>query len=198
MSTPAMTLYSLSEDLAAHLDSVDLTEPGTPQRDECEAAIRRYMEQLPAKVDSVAWMLAHLESQAQLAAQEMQRLQTRKQAFERAGDRLAAYCVRVLEQLPEPKRGPRKLEGETATLALRPSEAAILTDEAAVPAIYKTAVLEMPALVWEECVRRDGTVIGKLTRQNLKVRLSDVKKAIKDGLSVPGADIEFRNNLVRK
>jgi hypothetical protein len=168
MSTQAMTLYSLSEDLTAHLESVDLTEPGSPQRDECEAAIRRYMEQLPAKVDSVARMLAHLENQAQMAAQEMQRLQN------------------------------RKLEGETTTLALRPSEAAIVTDEAAVPALYKTAVLEMPAPVWEEFVRLDNTLVAKLTKQNLKVRLSDVKKAIKDGIRVPGADMEFRNNLVRK
>jgi hypothetical protein len=198
MSTQAMTLYSLSEDLTAHLESVDLTEPGSPQREECEAAIRRYMEQLPAKVDSVARMLAHLENQAQMATQEMQRLQGRKQAFERAGERLSAYCVRVLEELPEPKRGPRKLEGETTTLALRPSEAAIVTDEAAVPALYKTAVLEMPAPVWEEFVRLDNTLVAKLTKQNLKVRLSDVKKAIKDGIRVPGADVEFRNNLVRK
>ena len=84
MSTTEITLYALSEDLTAHLESIDLTEPGTPERAECEMAIQVYMGQLPAKVDSVAWMLAHLEDQAQMAAQEIQRLQGRKQAFERA------------------------------------------------------------------------------------------------------------------
>jgi len=198
MSTTAMTLYALSEDLTAHLESIDLTEPGTPERAECEMAIQVYIEQLPAKVDSVAWMLAHLEDQVQMAAQEIQRLQGRKQAFERAQERLEEYCIHVLEQLPEPKRGAKKLEGRTSTLALRLSDAVVITDEVAVPAEYKTACVEMPALVWEGLVRRDESVIGKLTKQNLKVRLVDVKKAIKGGEVVAGADLEYRNHLVRK
>jgi uncharacterized protein YheU (UPF0270 family) len=74
----------------------------------------------------------------------------------------------------------------------------MVTDETAVPADYKTAGVEMPAPVWESIVRRDGTVIGTLTMQNLKLRLADVKKAIKAGESVAGADLEFRNNLIRK
>jgi hypothetical protein len=56
----------------------------------------------------------------------------------------------------------------------------------------------MPAPVWASLVRRDETVIGKLNKHNLKVRVADVKKAIKSGDSVPGADLEFRNHLVRK
>ena len=198
MSTTVMTLYALSEDLTAHLESIDLTEPGTPERAECEMAIQVYMGQLPTKVDSVAWMLAHLEDQVQMAAQEIQRLQGRKQAFERAQERLEEYCIHVLEQLPEPKRGAKKLEGRTSTLALRLSDAVVITDEATVPAEYKTACVEMPALVWESLVRRDESVIGRLTKQNLKVRLVDVKKAIKGGESVAGADLEYRNHLVRK
>ena len=198
MSTTAMTLYALSEDLTAHLESIDLTEPGTPERAECEMAIQVYMGQLPAKVDNVAWMLAHLEDQAQMAAQEIQRLQGRKQAFERAQERLEEYCIHVLEQLPEPKRGAKKLEGRTSTLTLRLSDAVVITDEEAVPAEYKTACVEMPALVWESLVRRDETVIDKLTKQKPKVRLADVKKAIKGGESVTGADLEFRNHLIRK
>jgi len=182
----------------AHLESIDLTEPETPERAECEMAIRVYMDQLPVKVDSVAWMLAHLEDQAQMAADEIHRLQARKQGFERAQERLEAYCVQVLEQLPEPRRGTRKLEGSTSTLALRLSDAVIITDEVAVPADYKTACVEMPAPVWENLVRRDESIIGKLSKQNLKVRVVEMKKALKAGESVPGADLEFRNHLVRK
>jgi len=198
MSVAEMTMYSLSEDLLANLESIDLTDPETPERAECERAIHAYLEQLPVKVDSVAWMLAHLEDQAQMAADEIQRLHARKQTFERALERLEVYCIQVLEQLPEPRRGPRKLEGSTNTLALRSSDAVILTDEGIVPAEYKTACVEMPAPVWASLVRRDETVIGKLNKHNLKVRVADVKKAIKSGDSVPGADLEFRNHLVRK
>jgi len=195
---PSLTLYALSEELAAHLDSIELTEPGSTERVECEAAIQAYLAQLPARVESVAWMLAHLESQAQMAAREIQRLTARKQAFERAIGTLEAYCVRILERLPAPKKGPRKLEGETSTLALRSSDAVVLRDEAKVPAEYKTACVEMPAPVWEDLVRLDPDVTGKLTGQDLKVRLADVKRAIKAGDSVAGADLEYRDHLVRK
>jgi len=198
MSAVAITLYSLSEDLMAHLESIDLTEPETPERAECEMAIQAYMEQLPDKVDSVAWMLAHLEDQAQMAAHEIHRLQARKESFDRARERLEAYCIQVLEQLPEPRRGARKLEGSTCTLALRLSDAVMITDEAVVPAEYKTACVEMPAPDWERLILRDETIVGKVNKQNLKVRVVDVKKAIKGGESVPGADLEYRNHLVRK
>jgi hypothetical protein len=195
---PTLTLYALSEELMAHLDSIDLTESGSPERAECEAAIQAYLTQLPTKVGSVAGILAHLEAQAQMAAREMQRLTARKEFFERATERLEAYCVRVLEQLPAPRKGPRKLEGETSTLALRLSDAVVLRDEAQVPANYKTACVEMPAPVWEDLVRLDPSVVSRLTRQNLKVRLADIKQALKAGESVAGADIQYRNHLVRK
>src|SRR6266704_988382 len=110
------TLMTLSEDLTAHMDSLDMTEPGTPERRECEVAIQKYMELLPVKVDAVASFLTHLESQAQLAAQEIKRLQIRKTRIDALYERLADYVVRVLEKLPDPKRGSKKLEGETSTL----------------------------------------------------------------------------------
>ena len=47
-------------------------------------------------------------------------------------------------------------------------------------------------------VRRDGTVIGKVTKQNLKVRLADVKKEINAGESIAGADLEFRNHQAHR
>ena len=52
--------------------------------------------------------------------------------------------------------------------------------------------------IWEDLLRLDPSLIFKLTKQNLKVRLADVKKGIKGGESVAGTDLEFRNHLVRK
>lgn len=60
------------------------------------------------------------------------------------------------------------------------------------------ACVEMPAPVWESLVRRDESIVGKLSKQNLKVRVVDVKKAIRGGESVAGTDLEFRNHLLRK
>jgi hypothetical protein len=194
----AHTLYSLSEELVAYLETVEMTEEGTPERQGCEAAIATYMEQLPAKVDGVSWMLVHLEGQVSSAAAEVKRLQARKQTFERAVARLEAYCVRVIEKLPKPKKGQPKLEGEVNTLSIRPSEGAIVTDESMVPPDYKTACVEMPARDWGLIVNLHPQVLGKITKQDLKVRLAEVKKALQAGETVPGADLEFRNNLVRK
>lgn len=193
-----LSLYSLSEELIAYLDTIEMTEEGTPERQECESAIARYMEQLPAKVDGVNWMLVHLEGQVQTAADEIKRLQARKQSFERATERLERYCVRVMELLPEPTKGKRKLEGSTVTFTLRPSEGAIITDEMKVPSDFKTAVVEMPARAWELVVALHPQILDQLTKQDLKVRLADVKKALQAGGEVPGADIEYRKNLVRK
>jgi len=144
------------------------------------------------------WMLSHLEAQAELAAKEIKRLQARKKRMENGFAHLEAYCITVLEALPEPKRGPKKLEGNTNTLALSPSDRCVITDEPAIPTEYKTVAIEMPATAWEKIVETCGTgIVHQLTKQDLKVRLADVKKALKAGLDVAGADLQFCGNLRR-
>lgn len=198
VQSKAISLYSLAEDLTAWLDTRECTDPDSEERKECDRAVETFVGQLATKVDSVSWMLGHLESQAAFAAQEIKRLQDRKRFFEAAQEQLEQYCVRVIEALPEPKKGARKIEGASSTLSIRPSEGAILTDEAAVPAEFKTAVVEMPAKTWELLVKLHPQVLDTLTKQDLKVRLADVKRALKAGCGVAGADLEFRSNLVRK
>ena len=148
-------------------------------------------------MDRVGYALAFLESQAQLAAAEIKRLQARKGRYERDTERLERYCCRVIEQLPEPKRGARKLEGRTTTLSIRPSDEVIITSEEQVPGAYKTVCVEMPAPAWEQIARTFPFAVNSLTKQDLKVRKADVKKALKAGEDVPGADIQFNNNLRR-
>jgi hypothetical protein len=193
--TPNLTLNSLCEELTMHLDSVDLTEPGTPERTECETAIALYMEQLPRKVDRVGAMLAHLESQEQSASSEIARLTARKRFFERSHERLEVYIAMVLEKQPAPKRGGKRLEGVHTTLSLRPSEGVEITDEAAIPADYKTACVEMPATYWEFLVDLLPEVLENLGRQDLKVRKDDIKRAIKADQAVPGARLATRQNV---
>jgi hypothetical protein len=84
------------------------------------------------------------------------------------------------------KKDPRKLEGETSTLTLRLSEAVALVDEVQVPADYRTACIEMPAPVWEGLAPLNQSLIDKVTKQNLKLRLADIKNVIKGGETVPG------------
>src|SRR5205823_13690450 len=102
-------------------------------RVELEEMIRRAVQAEIQKVDGISRMLAHFESQAQFAAAESKRLQGRKKAFERAGERLELYVRSAMELA-----GVKKLEGQTTTLSLRVAPASVLiSDFEAVPAEYK-------------------------------------------------------------
>jgi hypothetical protein len=138
---------------------------------ELEEAITRAVWAEVQKVDGISHMLAHFESQAQLAAEESKRLQARRKAFERSGERLEGYVRRAMELA-----GVKKLEGQTTTLSLRVAPASVLiTNFDAIPAEYK--------------VIRTEIVINK----------DAVKKALRGGAEVPGADLSKGNlYLVRR
>lgn len=170
-----LTLYAITDTLPALLDSLEGLEPDTPEYAECAAELDRYFAALPAKVDGVAQMLAHWHGQVDTGKSEVKRIQARTSRFERAIDRLEGYCIAVLERLDPPKRGPRKLEGATATLKLAKMPAKLnITNQALIPAEYHTVI---PATV--------------------TVCASAVKDALKMGIEVPGAElITDRNRLV--
>lgn len=165
MSETALTLYAIADTLPALLDSFDMTDPDTPERAECEAEIRRYVEALPQKVDGIVQVRAHLKSQADLAAEEIKRLSIRKQVFQDRVKRLDEYCRAALERLPEPRSGNRRIEGATATLSLCKCPPSLkITDETAVPAEYRI-------------------VIPMTTMVDRKM----VKESLQMGIAVPGA-----------
>jgi hypothetical protein len=162
-----LTLYEITDTLPVLLDSLEMTEPDTPERAECEADIARYMEALPAKVDGIAQVLAHFDAQTKLAAAEVQRLERRKARFKAAKVRLEAYCMAALDKLPQPKRGPKKLEGATSTLSLcKCPDALRVTDEKQIPAEF---LILVPA--------------------SSEVDTAGAKQALQMGISVPGAEL---------
>ncbi|MGC1586998.1 MAG: siphovirus Gp157 family protein [Rhodomicrobium sp.] len=196
-ATSSLTLAAMTEELACLLDTAEMVDEGSADRAELDSLIAQFQAALPDKVDRVHYALAFLESQEQLATVEIKRLQARRDRIGRDVERLEQYCCRVIEKLPEPKRGPRKLEGRTVTLAIRPSDEVIITDEVSIPVAYKTAVIELPASAWEHIVTLCPEAPTLLGKQDLKVRKADVKKALKSGEDVPGADLKFNNNLRR-
>ena len=171
MSSTA-TLYEIEYELLYLLDSLEgLPAEDEASRAEIEEAITRAVWAEIKKVDGICHMLAHFESQAQLAAEESRRLQARRKVFERAGERLEQYVRRAMELA-----GVKKLEGQTTTLSLRTAPASVLiTDFDAVPAEYKEV--------------RTEVVINK----------DALKKALKAGAAIPGADLLTGNfYLVRR
>ena len=170
--SPTCTLYEIENELLFLLDTLEGLEPADEEiRAELEEAITRAIEIEIRKVDRISHMLAHFESQAELAAAEGKLLQARKKAFERAGERLEFYVRSAMDF-----SGVKKLEGQTTTLSLRAAPASVLiTNFEAIPAEYKEI--------------RTEVVINK----------DAVKRALKGGMEVPGADLSTGNlYLVRR
>ncbi len=138
-------------------------------RDELQADIERYVCMETAKVDQTAHVLAALEYEEKAASDEMARLAQRMAATMKARKRLEHYLCRIIAN-----RGGKPLLGETNTLSVRTSDAVVITDAAAVPAEYV-----------------------KVTYTHSPDKAA-IKKALKAGAEIPGADLEFRSNLQRK
>jgi hypothetical protein len=164
------TLFEISDHLITLLDSVDVVRTAD-ERTMIEHEISEAMEAEVRRVDGVAQYLAFCEDQQAFAATEIRRLHSRKQTFERKEQRLKEYVQRVLERC-----GKNKLEGRTATLALRACPASVeITDAAAVPEEYKCVVVE------ETVDKRK------------------LKPALEAGIQIPGARlVTDRKTVVRR
>lgn len=169
MSTALQPLWEIEEDLRALLDSIE-TCPEEFQP-ELQARIAEYLSREALKIDQAANVLAALDYEQKAAGDEMARLAERKRAAKASQDRLEKYLCRIIAA-----RAGKKLIGNTNTLSVRPSDAVVVVDEAAIPGEY----------IVEEVI---------VTKRVDKVR---IKKALKAGEEVPGADLEYRDNLVRK
>jgi hypothetical protein len=169
MSTALQPLWAIEEELTALLDSIE-TCPSELQP-ELQARIEEYLAREAAKVDQTAYVLAALDYEQRAAGDEMARLAERKRAAKAAQDKLEKYLCRIIAA-----RAGKKLVGTTNTLSVRPSDAVVIIDEAAIPAGY----------VVEEVITTK------------RVDKAAIKKALKAGTEVPGADLEYRDHLVRK
>jgi chromosome segregation ATPase len=133
------SLYEIVDHLDALFNSVELTEEGSPERAEVEAHIEAYLEAEIRKVDNVAGYLAHCEAQQAFAAEEVKRLQQRKQSWERKQERLESSIERVMQIA-----GKTKLEGRVNTLTLKACPPSVeVLDQKLVPSQYlRTTVTE--------------------------------------------------------
>jgi len=172
MSGVPATLYEIEDELIVALDTLEMVPDEQPGlKVELEEQIARLIVAEITKVDGVSRMLTHFENQAQLAAQEINRLQDRKRTFERSYERLES-CAKLAMEVA----GKATLEGVTSTLALRKSPTSVFIhsfDE--VPAEYLTVKID-------RCVNKEK-----------------VKRDLKAGVQVPGAGlVDDRFYLVRR
>jgi BMFP domain-containing protein YqiC len=174
MATEAapLTLYQIEDELMVALDTIEMIDPesGPALRAELEQQIAHLVAAEISKVDGVTRMLAHFESQAELATQEIKRLQRRKKRFEDCYARLEA-CARLAMECV----GKRKIEGATSSLALRKNP----------PSLFISAFDRIPAEYL-------------IVKQDISVNKDAVKRALKAGISVPGAELVQGDRLERR
>jgi hypothetical protein len=195
MGTELMSLWKIEEELTALLDTIEATPDDLLP--EIEAAIAEYAERSAEKVDGIAHVLAALDWEQKAAADEIVRLQERKKAAKASQDRLEQYVCRVIAL-----RGA-KLQGKTNTLSVRPSEAVKLTDEKQIPIVYQRVAVKMPRVLWVLVMRGvDDETLRQLNScgafdEKIDTPLDPIKRALKAGEVVPGAELEQRSNLRR-
>jgi len=192
--TTSLTLYHIEEELRALVDTEPLVE-GEDQRLAILDEIGQRTEQAIAKRDNLIRLLRHLEMSVDAADDEIRRVKALKESWEVAKKRIERYVVSVIERFaPEPKRGPKKLEGSLGVLSLRKNPDHIeVRDMDALPLEYQEVTVTMPASVWEALLAvmpdDDWT-----TKTAYSARKAAIKAAIQAGVSVPGAELVFGKN----
>lgn len=193
LPAPARPLYDLELHLAALLDTED---GGIPAELEQEYALELHATLIAAeeKRDRVAQFRRHLQAQIAFAKEEVTRLRDRQTHYEGALEHLDSYITRVIDMLGTDSKGKRrKLEGNVATIGLHGCDRSVeVTDETAVPALYKRVTITLPLETWETLMDsidldlREST-LAAVTSPAIEVSKSAVKADLKAGVEIAGA-----------
>lgn len=125
------------------------------------AVIPHYIEHSLEKRDRVATALRIYDQQAAFCDEEIKRLKERKERAQKGKQRLTEHVMRVMQQLDI-----ERIEGKTSTLCIRRNPpSVVIEDESKIPQEYKF-------IRQTEVVDKDG-----------------IRKALKAGVDVPGADL---------
>lgn len=205
------TLFSISDDLQTYFETLEMLQAQEiqyirewPQEDRSEiekglAEVQEKLDtigaELATKTDAVAGVLRRLSAERDLIEDEEKRLHDRRKSCERAEKWLREYVVSVMR-----KTGNDKLKTASNTLYIRQTDAVVVLDAAKVPAEYQNAEVKLPLALWLE-LRHIGKQFWGAERELDTVRvkaepsLSTIKKAIKSGVDVPGADLQINEGL---
>ena len=205
------TLFQITDDLQCYYETLESIEaalsipPPDDEREELEhnrsvmlANIERIGADLVTKTDNIAGVLRRIEAESVFLKAERARLSARQKAFERADEWLRRYVLSVMQQ-----RGITQIKSPSNTLFIRASDGVKITNQEELPDVYQTAEVKVPLAVWKALLGLAAGV-GSMgmtealaaVRVKAEPSLSAIKKAIKGGETVTGADLEFRDNLV--
>lgn len=163
-----MNLYEIKAEIAAAIES--MFDTVNEETGEVDAGTAERLESLQAekaeKLDGIGAYIKNLDSDIDGIDAEIKNLTERKKAKENKRDRLKEYVKPFIEEMEN-----KKFESARVVFSLRSSESVNITDESAISAEYmKTKTETTP----------DKTAI---------------KKAIKAGAVVSGAELITKSNL---
>lgn len=162
----ALTLYQIEDDLQALLESEEMVTPEREQEYRLQLA-----EQLKLAVDKrerVGQFIRSCDLMKANIKAEIERLKALSDRYDTAQDRAEAYAAFAIQQMGADTRGNYpKLVGRTIELSVARNPESVEIDD--------------PELIPEEF---------KDIKQTVVIRKNDVKKALKAGRSVPGADLK--------
>jgi hypothetical protein len=195
MPNESLSLYRIEDDLAALLETgAGGISPEFEQ--EYRSDLAQALQKAVDKRDRVGQFIRYLEDQARFASEEAKRLTERKQLFERAAERMRAYVKWTIESMGLDEQGKwRKLEGRSTTFVLRKLPDILqVDDEAAIPAEFKTLVITVPAVAWQQhleaCSDRPE-ILAAIIHTDVKLDRRGLLARLKEGAELPGADIRL-------
>jgi hypothetical protein len=166
-----MKLYELTNDYLALLDAIDNGEiPEEAIADTLEAIT----EEIESKADSIACVLKNLDADIIAIKAEEVRLAERRKAKEKSYERIKQYLSETLQAA-----GLDKIETARNKITFRKSESVEIDEDA--------------FIIWAQKNRDD-----LLTYSAPKVNKAEVKKSLKNGDSIVGAELRINSNIQLK
>lgn len=164
--------------------------------------MQRAMKTTVEKRENVAQFILATKARGEYLRGESARMAAAARVCENIVERVKEYVIRFLEGAPKDAKGKyQKAVGLTTTMYLQGNPASLkITDESKVPDYYKRVSVDMPVAVWD-ALRSAAPGINEYERPQVVVTVSidnaGVKKALIDGLEVPGAELLVGSNHLR-
>lgn len=166
-----MKLYDLTNEYLALLDAIDNDEiPEEAIADTLEAITG----EIESKADSIASLLKNLDADILAIKAEESRLAERRKAKEKSYERIKEYLSSTLQLA-----GLDKIETARNKISFRKSESVEVDEDA--------------FIIWAQKNRDD-----LLTYVAPKVNKTEIKKALKNGEEIIGAELRINSNIQLK
>lgn len=177
------SLFEVEDDIQALLETADMVAPGLDA--EFQLALSNKLKESKTKVDGVAWRLKDWEADVKKCKSAAKELAAFQAATQAKIDRLERYVSLVIQQRTTNAKGQYPaLEGHTSAMKLKRNPNSLeITDEAAIPAMYKTLTITINAGAWEDFLQEmdpiaRGYIADAIDKAECKVQISEIKKTI--------------------